>query len=81
MTGAISNARARGHLLPDPIPKCTGASPSSGVSSAGPSEGLEVKASRGLADVWRAQPHGAEQAPAAINERKRIVEEVPVWRP
>jgi hypothetical protein len=41
------------------------------------SEGLEVKASRGLADVRRAQLHEAEQTPAAISERKRVVEEVP----
>jgi hypothetical protein len=40
------------------------------------SEGLEVKASRGLAGVRRAQLHGAEQAPAAISERKRVEEEV-----
>ena len=41
------------------------------------SEGLDVKASRGLADVRRAQLHEAEQTPAAISERKRVVEEVP----
>ena len=38
---------------------------------------FKVKATRGLADVWRAQLHGAEQAPAAISERERVVEEVP----
>ena len=41
------------------------------------SEGLEVKASRGLADVRRAQLHGAEEVTAAISERKHLVEEVP----
>jgi hypothetical protein len=41
------------------------------------SEGLEVKASRGLADVRRAQLHGAEQGAAAISKRKRVEEEVP----
>jgi hypothetical protein len=41
------------------------------------SEGLDVKANRGLADVRRAQLHEAEQTPAAISERKRVVEEVP----
>lgn len=41
------------------------------------SEGLEVKASRGLGDAWRAHLPGADQAPAAISERKRVVEEVP----
>jgi len=41
------------------------------------SEGLDVKASRGLADVRRAQLNEAEQTPAAISERKRVVEEVP----
>ena len=41
------------------------------------SEGLEVKASRGLAHVRRALLHGADEAPAAIDERKRVVEEVP----
>jgi hypothetical protein len=40
-------------------------------------EGLDVKASRGLADVRRALLHEAEQTPAAISERKRVVEEVP----
>ena len=40
------------------------------------SEGLEVKASRGLAHVRRALLHRAE-APAAIDEPKRVVEEVP----
>ena len=45
------------------------------------SEGLEVKASRGLADVRRAQLHGADQAPAATSEREHVVEEVPRWRP
>jgi len=32
------------------------------------SEGLEVKASRGLGDAWRAHLPGADQAPAAISE-------------
>ena len=41
------------------------------------SEGREVKASRGPAHVWRALLHGADEAPAAIDERKRVVEEVP----
>jgi len=40
-------------------------------------EGLEVKASRGLADVRRAQLPGAEQAPAEISEREHVVEEIP----
>jgi hypothetical protein len=40
------------------------------------SEGLEVKASRGLADVRRAQLHGAERR-RLRSERKRVVEEVP----
>jgi hypothetical protein len=40
------------------------------------SEGLEVKASRGLAHVRRAL-RGADEAPAAIDEPKRVVEEVP----
>ena len=67
MTIAISNGSAR-HLRPDPIPKCTRASTWSGVSSRELSEGLEVKASRGLGDAWRAHLPGADQAPAAINE-------------
>jgi len=41
------------------------------------SEGLEVKASRGLAHVRRALLHGANEAPAAMSARKRVVEEVP----
>ena len=77
MTIAISNASARDTLRPDPIPKCTRASPWSGVSSRELSEGLEVKASRGLGDAWRAHLPGADQAPAATSERKRVVEEVP----
>ena len=40
-------------------------------------EGLEVRASRGPADAWQARLLGAEKAPAALNERKRVVEEVP----
>jgi len=41
------------------------------------SEGLEVKASRGLAHVRRALLHGPDEAPAAIDEPTRVVEEVP----
>jgi hypothetical protein len=41
------------------------------------SEGLEVKASRGLAHVRRALLHRADEAPAAIDEPTRVVEEVP----
>ena len=41
------------------------------------SEGLEVKASRGLADVRREQLRGAERPTAPIGEFKRVVEEVP----
>jgi len=41
------------------------------------SEGREVKASRGLAHESRALLQGADEALAAIDERKRVVEEVP----
>jgi len=41
------------------------------------SEGLEVKASRGLGDGWRVQLPGAHQAPVATIELKRVVEVVP----
>ena len=75
MTIAISNASVR-HLRPGRYQSALELRRRVAYPHRDLSEGLEVKASRGLADVRRAAVR-SRAAPAAISERKRVVEEVP----